>query len=535
MDAAVDPSATLLETLARRGRETPAQPAFTWRGRTVSWGELDERIAATTATLRHRGVSAGDRVLVAPAAGDDFLACFWGALRAGAVAVPLPPRSGGARLLDVAAWLGAAGVIVDRQPAPRWDALATGCDTAGRWLLDAAEATAPGPGGALPPLPAADDLAFLQLTSGSTGAPKAVRIRHRDLAANVAQMTEGLAIDAGDVFLSWLPLHHDMGLILMSVVPLVLGAELHLLPPGMAAIRGWMVEAARRRATFTAAPDFAYRLCLRLAREHTSGDQARGQGGLDLTALRVALDAAEPVRASTVHAFERAFALPSVVTPAYGLAEATVGVSAGTPGAPLTVDERGFVAVGTGFPGVRLAIGSADAPLPAGEVGEILVASPALADGYWGEPPPRPGRWLATGDLGYLDAAGRLYVVGRAKEVILHGGTTLAPREIEETVDRLPFVRRSAALGIDRQRLEGEQAYIFAEVGRGSRGDLPAQAAAVVQAFQERLGFRPGRVYLVAPGTLPMTANGKLQYAELRRRYLAGELARDGALLFPDR
>lgn len=528
---------SLLETLERRGREGGDRIACTWRGRPLSWRQLISGVAAVAGRLRRQGVAPGDRVVLALAEADAFLPAFWGTLRAGAVAVPVLPRSGAERLLELAGWLSAAGIVAEAEPAARREALRAACAAAGRWLLAGVEATSTAPVTALPPLPGGDDLALLQLTSGTTGDQKAVRIRHRDLQTNVAQMVEGFGVTAGDVFLSWLPLHHDMGLILMSVLPLLVGCELHLQPPGMAALRGWMGEAARRGATFTAAPDFAYRLCLRLSRQRT---------GLDLSRLRVALDAAEPVRATTIAAFESAFGLGAVVTPAYGLAEATVGVTAWPPGTPIRVDGRGFVALGTGFPGVWLRIGDEDAALPPGVVGEVLVASPALADGYWGEVPPRAERagrpvqlhdairWLATGDLGYLDADGNLYVVGRAKEVILLGGLTLAPREIEETVDRLPFVRRSAALGIDRQRLEGEQAYVFVEVARGSRDDLPEQAAAVVGAFHERLGLRPGRVYLVPPGTIPMTANGKMRYGELRRLYLEGELRSAGALLYPE-
>ncbi len=537
---------TLLEVLTRRGRDGGDGAALRWRERPLAWRGLLARVESVARQLRARGVATGDRVLLPIAEGDVFLASFWGTLRAGAVAVPMLPRSGAERLLEVAAWLGATALVADRDPVARWQRLAAGCAADGRRLLDAAATVATGAGAAtapLPPPPTEDAVAFLQLTSGSTGEQKAVRIRHRHLRANVGQMVAGFAVTARDVFLSWLPLHHDMGLILMSVVPLSLGCELHLLPPGMAAIRGWMATAAARGATFTAAPDFAYRLCLRLAREH---------GGLDLSRLRVALDAAEPVRASTVEAFERSFGLGPVVTPAYGLAEATVGVSTWPPGVPIRTDERGCVALGKGFPGVRLRVDGAAGPLPAGEVGEVMVASPALADGYWGEPSLETTastagetapvgaagatagpRWLATGDLGYLDAGGDLFLVGRAKEVIQQGGLTLAPREIEETVDRLPFVRRSAALGIDRGRLEGEQAYVFVEVARGAKAALPERSAAVVTAFHERLGMRPGRVCLLALGALPLTANGKMRYGELRRRYLSGELQRSGALLFP--
>lgn len=517
---------SLLDTLERRGREGGDRVAYTWRGRPVSWRALITSVETVARRLRGHGVAPGDRVLLALGEGDVFVPAFWGALRSGAVAVPVLPRSGADRLLELADWLSAAGIVAEAEPAARWARLAAGCAAAGRWLLEAGEATADAPGARLPPASAGNDLAFLQLTSGTTGSQKAVRIRHRDLETNVAQMVEGFGVTTDDVFLSWLPLHHDMGLILMHALPLLLGCGLHLQPPGMAALRGWMAEVARRGATFTAAPDFAYRLCLRLTRERS---------GLDLSRLRVALDAAEPVRASTIAEFESAFGLGTVVTPAYGLAEATVGVTTWPPGTPIRVDERGFVALGSGFPGVSLRIGSEQAPLPAGEVGEVRVASPALADGYWEEaaPPSEPERWLATGDLGYLDRDGNLYLVGRAKEVILQGGLTLAPREIEETVDRLPFVRRSAAVGIDRERLEGEQAYVFVEVARGSASELPEQLAAVVGAFHERLGLRPGRVYLVPPGTIPMTANGKVRYGELRRLYLEGELRSAGALVYP--
>jgi acyl-CoA synthetase (AMP-forming)/AMP-acid ligase II len=529
---------SLLDVFARRGRDGGDAPAFSWRGRPLPWRLFAERTDGVARGLGARGVGRGDRVLLAVAEGDAFLPAFWGTLLAGAVAVPMLPRSGAGRLLDVSAWLGAAGIVADRGPAERWSSLAAGCAAAGRWLADGDGAVV-GFGGSASPsgAPDDDDVAFLQLTSGTTGEPKAVRIRHRDLRINVAQMMAGFAVTSRDVFHSWLPLHHDMGLILMSVLPLAAGCALHLEPPGMAAIRGWMDEVSRHGATFTAAPDFAYRLCLRLARRRSD---------LDLSRLRVALDAAEPVRASTVAAFESAFGVGPVIAPAYGLAEATVGVTTWPPGTAIRVDERGFVALGRGFPGVRLRIGSERAA-PPGEVGEVLVASPALADGYWGEPRSEQRlvdgamgeggdgeRWLATGDLGHLDADGNLYVVGRAKEVLSVGGLTLAPREIEESVDRLPFVRRSAAVGIDRGRLEGEQVFVFVEVARGARGDLEDHSAAVVAAFHERLGMRPGRVCLVEPGTIPRTANGKVRYGELRRLYVEGELARGGALLFPE-
>src|SRR5205807_1573576 len=154
--------------------------------------------------LRDRGVGAGDRVVIAVAEGDAFLATFWGALRAGAVAVPLLPRSGAARLLEVATWLEAAGVVADDEPPARWQELTGAAATAPRWLASTDAALAPDASASpLPPTASADEVAFLQLTSGTTGEQKAVRIRHRDLETNVEQMREGFEVTAGDVFHSW--------------------------------------------------------------------------------------------------------------------------------------------------------------------------------------------------------------------------------------------------------------------------------------------------------------------------------------------
>jgi len=320
----------------------------------------------------------------------------------------------------------------------------------------------------------------------------------------------------------------------MTIVPFYLGARLVLLPAELTNIRRWIAEIEAHRGTFTAAPDFAYRLCLRFVHDPR---------GHDLSSLRVALNAAEPVRRRTIADFETAFGLDRVMMPGYGLAEATVGVSMVSPGSEVKVDGNGVVSVGKPFPEIELAIidsqGSGQA-CPIGEPGEILVESPANTRGYLDDPLANDGLFrngfVCTGDIGYLDAEGDLYVVGRRKSIIIQAGRNVAPREVEEIVDALAFVRCSAAVGIDRGRLEGEQIYVFAEQRERKRpphDECETRSAAIVGAVHAHLGLRPGRVYLAAPGTIPRTNNGKIRYRKLAALYRDGALRERGALLFP--
>jgi long-chain acyl-CoA synthetase len=267
----------------------------------------------------------------------------------------------------------------------------------------------------------------------------------------------------------------------------------------------------------------------------------RDAAAYDLSSLRLALDAAEPVRANTIEAFERAFGLRHVVVAGYGLAEATVGVSTWPAGEPPLVDARGVVSVGRPFRDIDIRILLDDRAVEPGRIGEIAVRSPANTPGYFGdEVETRRLAWgegyIRTGDLGYLDDAGRLFVTGRQKNSIKHGGETIFPQEAEEAADRLPFARRSAAVGIDAGGPQGEQLVLFVELRKsGGHGEasLYDAAIAVVQAIHARLGFRPGRVYLLQPHAIPLTHNGKIRHAALRELYVTGELRTRGAILFP--
>ncbi len=527
---------TLIEMLEARARQQPARAAFEIGGRDgssaiTSFGELWRRIGRFAAVLRRRGLRSGDRAILALANGEAFFTAFYGVQRAGGVAVPIFPRSGGERLLGLAGLCGARVAVVSASGAKR-DDQARRAAAAGLTVLDVTAEPEP-PAGSDPPedFPpvSAGDLCYLQYTSGSTGGPKGVRITHAMALVNVEQLIAGMGITRREVFVSWLPVYHDMGLVLMTMVPFVLGAKLVLLPASLTRVHRWLEAIERHRGTLTAAPDFAYRLCLRRIRGRT----------FDLSSLRLALDAAEPVRARTVAEMEAAFDLEGAMVPGYGLAEATVGVSTWPPGRKVKVDRRGFVAVGKPFPGIEVAIVRDGERASAFEVGEIALRGPANTSGYYRNPRATAGLFwrgdhLLTGDLGYLDAAGDLFIVGRKKNIIIHAGRNVAPQEIEEIADRVAGVRGSAAIGVDRGRTEGEQVYVFAEIRPAAGGALQATAVEIVRALHSGLGFRPGRVYLVKPRAVPRTANGKIRHAELKARYLDGRLRDEGLILFPD-
>lgn len=524
---------TLLQVLEKRAVESPGEIAFTFHNDPpCTYGKLWEEIDSFGGYLLHRGLKSKTHVIIAIPNSGQFFHAFYGVQRAGGVAVPVFPGSGVERIATLADICDAAFFVISRT-FPGADELKQWAKENGREVLVVEDCSGYRPDRPFPEvLPG--DVAFIQFTSGSTGDPRGVQLTQANLVTNVEQMIAGMEITPADVFTSWLPVYHDMGLILMTMVPFYLGIEFVLLPTGLNYLKSWLKSIQERKATFTAAPDFAYRMCLIYTRDPEN---------YDLSTLRVALNAAETVRSSTIERFEERFRLKNVLLPAYGLAEATVGVCSWKPGREIKVDERGFVSVGSPFPGVEMRVMGDTGPAGPGETGEILVKSTANTIGYLKNPSAtkelfHKGGYIKTGDLGHIDEEGYFYIVGRKKNIIIQGGFNIASREVEEFVDVLPFVRRSAAVGIDRGSTEGEQVYIFIEVSL-KRSQLQNEEALtdiiaeVVQRFDHTFGFKPGRVYLLKTGSIPMTYNGKIKYLELKDSYMDGTLREEGLILFP--
>lgn len=406
-----------------------------------------------------------------------------------------------------------------------------------------------------------DGLALLQYTSGSAGNPKAVMISHRNLASQAAELGSLWPCGQEAVLVSWLPASRDMGLMFGSVLPLWSGRPSYLIAPEVF-IRhpdSWLTAISRFRGTHTAAPNFAYELCVR----QVSDDVRRL---LDLSSLRVAVNGGEPVRRSTLERFSARFSecglSPTALCPAFWLAENTLKVSGSHPGELAKAQwlsgvalranhvevhaERSHATVpvvscGKPDPGsmVRIIEPVTRLPCPAGEVGEIWISGPSVGQGYWRrEAETRETfrarvacdtsvhRYLRTGDLGFL-RDGELYIAGRLKDLLIIDGSNHHPGDIEYTVElSLSQARycRAAAFAVDGD--DGEQLVLVVEIDDQTlrKADRDRLRHLVTDAVSAEHQLTVTDLVLVRPGTLPMTTSSKIRQAT-RAAYLAGEFA----------
>ncbi|PYM41216.1 MAG: hypothetical protein DME12_12420 [Candidatus Rokuibacteriota bacterium] len=525
-DQEVDAAPTLTEMMRRRAALTPDAPYFHLYGETVTYGRLWDTSARYAAGLARGGLRPRDTLaLIYPTCAEFFFA-FFGALRIGVVPVPLYPTlsvEATARIFNDCEAAAVATIGWFRKGVDESAALAPGV----RAVLEPPDLDADAP----PPVhaePDPEDLAFLQYTSGSTGHPRGVMLTHRNVVSTIKFMAEAAGLTAEDRVVSWLPLYHDMGLIGCAFTPPLTRTPIWLLPPDLRNPRQWLEVCTEVRATFTVSPDFGYRNCLRHVRDIT---------GLDLTSLRAALSGAETVRRSTVEAFESRFGLDRVISPCYGLAEATLAVAIWPRAVPLRLDPSGrFLSVGQPCPGVSVRIlapdgAGAEVPLGPGEEGEISVRSPGVMRGYYNNPEDTrkvlsPDGWLLTGDLGLVDKDGFLYVTGRLKDVIILAGENVPPADVEEVVDLVDGVRYSAAVGIESERAGTQRLHVVAEVRSESASpdeyhDLVRE---IVSRVHKQRGHRPARVLLVRAGSVPKTSSGKIQRSRLAQMIQHGEL-----------
>jgi len=519
------------------------------------YAELDRRARTIGAVLR--GVEGAPdaqthippRALLLMDSGVDYVAAFFGCFYAGAIAVPAyPPESLRgqrlSRLESIAADAEASFILTTAALASKLrDSFAKIAPRAEIVTVDTLDLGSDASSAFEPYRAVPSDVAFLQYTSGSTSAPKGVMVTHGSLWANELAIREGLDVRDDDVFVSWLPLYHDMGLIGTLSQPVFSGIPLVLMSPQYFLERPvrWLEAIARHRGTISGGPDFAYRLCA----DRVSEEQ---RAALDLSSWRLAFSGSEPVRKATMDAFAGRFAGvgfdPHALFPCYGLAEATLYVSGIAPGSGVRApsfsatglaagraegegdgDGVPIVSCGTPVSGHAVAIVDRESSveLRAGQIGEILVRGPSVAAGYWRRPEDsartfveRDGaRWLRTGDLGFL-REGELYVAGRIKDLLIVRGRNLYPQDLELVIEReVELVRRGrvAAFAVE---IEGQEGIgIAAEVSRNMQKLAPAEAisAALSEAVALACGEPASVVVLLNPGGLPKTSSGKVQRA----------------------
>jgi acyl-CoA synthetase (AMP-forming)/AMP-acid ligase II len=520
------PVSTIIESLFARADTAPDDLAYVVdETDTITYGHLREEVLRTAAALANQGLEQGQCCALILPTGLDFIRILYATQALGAIPIALNPGLP-AELILRRLRLVHGELVIAQEPVLAALRAAATRDHSSLHIVPVEDIrnTRPRTG---PPLVnvGPEALAYLQFTSGTTGEPRAAMISHQNLIASLRAAITRLEITPADVFVSWVPLHHDLGLVRFVFGPLFFGCPVYLLQPSITNLRGWLETATRVRATITGSPDFGYRIAAR-----TVDPQ-----GIDLRALRFATNGGEPARLGTIERFEQRFGLSGVLRPGYGLAEATLGVTSLAAGEPLRTGDAGNVSCGRPFDGSEIKIVDAEGrALSAGHPGVILVRGTPVFAGYFHDPvatrPVRRDGWLYTGDIGSLDDDGHLSVLGRKRALIKRAGALIPPREIEEVIDQIDGVRLSAAIGHSRTADSGtEDVIVIAEVRPDvatSEASRAALARLIVGEVTRAIGFTPREAVLVSPRTIPRTYSGKIQYDRLRQLYAEGALAR---------
>jgi acyl-CoA synthetase (AMP-forming)/AMP-acid ligase II len=571
----VDQSPTLVDLLRRRAGETHAHAAYTFLPDdeqapevALSYAELDRRAAAIAAALQ-RLSKPGDRVLLLYPPGLDYVTGFFGCLYAGVVAVPAYPPDparlarGVQRLDAIIRDAGVSTVLTVSEVREAAQALFSSVPSLRALNWVSTDGPSPGDAGDYrrPDSLCPDSLAMLQYTSGSTGAPKGVMLSHRNLLANQKVIRDAFEHTPEASVVGWLPLYHDMGLIGNMIQPLYMGIHCALMSP-LAFLKKpvrWLRAISRFGATTSGAPNFAYDVCVRKVRPEDLSS-------LDLSRWSVAFSGAEPVRADTMERFAEKFGpcgfRYEAFLPCYGLAEATLFVS-GVPRSraptvrpvdPAALEEhrlaapegpkaRSLVSCGRTFAEHHVAIVNPETRerCRPDEIGEIWVSGPSVAEGYWNKAEETEavfrgtvatsgeGPFLRTGDLGFIQPDGEVFIAARRKDLIVVHGRNHHPHDLERTVEESHAAVRPgcvAAFSVEADDAEGaEKLVLVLEVSTGQPFDLQGVIASAVRRVAEEHGVQTHAVRLLQAGTIPKTSSGKIQRHACRLQFLRRELA----------
>jgi acyl-CoA synthetase (AMP-forming)/AMP-acid ligase II len=561
---------TLIDILERHASVRPQHLSYAFieeDGTTKrrSFAELYARVRAIANSL-HRTIGRGERALLMYQPGLDFIEAILACFAIGVVAVPIQPlqnRRVAGKLAAImqdadSRFLLTNGATEQTLHSVLPDLAATLPDLA--WIRTDAIDDTHGENFRRPDV-ASGELAFLQYTSGSTGSPKGVMVSHANILNNEAMIQRAFGHDSSTVFVGWLPVYHDMGLIGNVFQPLYLGIPSVLFAPMTFLVSpvSWLRAISQWRATTSGAPSFAYEQCVqRIAEEDLQG--------IDLSSWRVAYNGAEPVKSHVIDAFIRRFEpygfRPEAFYPCYGMAETTLFVSGGKPTAPVAKlpvnteqlaknqivpeQDSSTILVGCGQTHgehrVRIVAPETRAVLPDGQIGEIWISGLSVACGYWGKPElteatfraytaDGDGPYLKTGDLGFWHE-GELFITGRLKDVIIVRGANHYPADIESTVYRGQEALRDG--GVAAFAIESDTDSKLVVVAEADRRIVAKLDASMMQSIVAKArkdvsdmhGLRLHELVLIRPSTLAKTSSGKIRRGHCRDLYLNGALDR---------
>jgi acyl carrier protein len=529
-------------------------------GEVITYGDLWQEAVLVAVGLQQQGLGSGEAVVIMLPTGREYFASFCGTLLAGGIPVPVYPPG---RLKQIEEHLRRhtailancqARVMITMPEAHPFSRLLLAQVASLRAVLTCAELTIGAqPGVLVRPVIGPADIALLQYTSGSTGAPKGVILSHANLLANIRAMAEANQVTASDVFVSWLPLYHDMGLIGAWLGSLYFACHLVLMSP-LAFIgrpQRWLAAIHRYGGTLSAAPNFAYDLCARrIDDQHLAG--------LDLSSWRIAFNGAEAVRPTTLTRFSERFAAYGfrceAMSPVYGLAESSVGLAFPPLGRGPLIDrvQRGVlmkdgravpaaagdttalavVNCGRPLPGHQIRIvDDADRELPEHWQGHLQFQGPSCTSGYLHNPEQTRrlfhGPWLDSGDLAYM-AGGEVYITGRAKDIIIRAGRNIYPEELEEAIGQLAGIRTGnvAVFGSLAEDSATERLIVLAETRKKEPETLVELRAAINGLVTDLAGAAADEVVLAPPNTVPKTSSGKIRRGASRQLYESGAMGR---------
>jgi 1-acyl-sn-glycerol-3-phosphate acyltransferase len=526
----------------------------------ISYENLRQQALAIAAGLQALGLEPGQTVAIMLPTSNEYFSTYFGILFAGGVPVPIYPPARLSQIEDHVrrhAGILSNALVSILVTVPEARPVARLLEARVGGLRRVVTASELGNAGGEPTriTVRGSDIAFLQYTSGSTGNPKGVVLTHANLLANIRAISKAVDFARDDVFVSWLPLYHDMGLISTWLTSLYFGNPFVVMSPlgFLARPERWLWAIHRYRGTLSAAPNFAYELCVKRIED-------RQIQGLDLSSWRVAANGAEPVLPETINRFTDRFApygfRPETMTPVYGLAESTVGllcpplnrkplidcirrqpfVSFGkaTPAEEEDSNPLRFVACGRPLPGhdVRI-VDSAGREVGERVEGTMEFRGPSATSGYYRNPEDTRrlmnGEWLDTGDRAYM-AEGEVYITGRVKDIIIRGGRNIYPHEVESAVGQVPGVRKGcvAVFGTRDPGSGTERLVIMAETRLLTAPEQDALREGISRLTVDILGEPADEVVLAPPHTVLKTSSGKIRRTASRDLYEKG-MAGSGA------